>query len=122
LLELTKGENMNFTFDVEDTFTNYSEGNTSVWDTFYDSVQDKLIETLLNTTEMKFEQNFNSWWILAVNIMIVEIVIGFFGNILSLIVWNRGRECSKMACSTYFKILASNLKIYIYMYISSYDF
>jgi hypothetical protein len=109
---------MNFTFDFEDIFTNDNEGNTSIWDTFsdnihnvhdtlYDSIHD-LYETFINSTEMKFEPNSNSWWNLAVIIMIVEIVIGFFGNVLSLIVWNRGKECCKMACSTYFKILASS--------------
>jgi hypothetical protein len=108
LLELTKGEKMNFTFDFdfEDIFTNDNEGNTSIWETFSDNIHNvhdtlyDLYETFMKSTEMKFEPNSNSWWNLAVIIMIVEIVIGFFGNGLSLIVWNRGKECCKMACST----------------------
>jgi hypothetical protein len=104
---------MNSTYDVDYAFTDSEdyEGNNSFLYTMYDIIYDSndtLNETLINHFEMKFKQNLDTWWNLAVIIMIVEIVIGFFGNILSLIVWNRGSECCKMACSTYFKILASS--------------
>lgn len=40
-------------------------------------------------------------------IIILVVVFGVIGNLLSLLVWIKGDKCSKISCSMYFRLLAA---------------
>ncbi|XP_053406955.1 uncharacterized protein LOC123546023 [Mercenaria mercenaria] len=91
-------------------FDRFYEDILNSFKTFYDAVEDIIYDTVESVIEDTFDKVFNvkvaNWWKTAMIIILIESCIGVIGNILSLIIWNIGKRSSKMACSTYFKILA----------------